>query len=50
MIHIAPENDIIEHDTSEDTGHLCQCGPSVDVEAGIVVHDALDRRETEEED
>lgn len=42
MIHVIPENDLIEHDTS---GTECPCGPDVDVENGIVVHTAMDRRE-----
>ena len=46
MIHVIPENDLIEHTEATD----CQCGPTVDVESGIVVHDAMDRREAFEAD
>ena len=45
MIHITPVNDLIEH--IEDTD--CPCGPEVDVDNGIVVHAAMDRRECFEE-
>ena len=46
MIHIIPCNDVIDH--IEDTD--CPCGPEVDVEAGIVLHAAMDRRECFEPD
>ena len=41
MIHIIPCNDAIDHIEDAD----CPCGPDVDVENGIVIHAAMDRRE-----
>ena len=53
-IHVLPENDLIEHDTD---GEDCPCGPvtePVEREDGsmgwLVVHNALDGREHDEED
>lgn len=46
MIHIIPCSDLIDHIEDAD----CPCGPEVDVEAGIVFHAAMDRRECFEPD
>jgi hypothetical protein len=41
MIHVAPLHDIIEHDQST---HLCQCNPVVDIKNDLVIHYAMDGR------
>ena len=46
MIHIYPNNDLIEHNTDS---HICQCNPKIDFENGLVIHCAMDRREVFEE-
>ena len=46
QIHIMPVDDLIEHEESTE----CQCGPTVDPETGVVLHDAMDRRECFEEE
>lgn len=45
MIHVIPVNGLIEHEESAE----CQCGPSVDPESGVIIHDAMDRREMYEQ-
>jgi len=45
MIHVYPKNDWIEHETE---GTMCPCEPRIDWKLGIVVHNALDKREEKE--
>jgi hypothetical protein len=47
MIHVAPLNDLFEHDLTE-TGNMCHCEPSIIMQPDseiIVVHNSFDRRE-----
>lgn len=46
MIHIEPINDLIEHTETMD----CPCNPTIDVDGGIMLHHAMDRRECFEPD
>lgn len=41
-MHVYPLNDFREHETD---GRDCWCGPRIDDEDGIVVHNSLDGRE-----
>ncbi len=45
MIHIMPVNDLIEHQENAE----CPCGPTA-LWYGVVLHDAMDRRECFEPD
>lgn len=42
MYHVYPLNDLIEHNTDSIE---CVCNPDIDVNNGIVIHSAMDRRE-----
>lgn len=44
--HVFPLNDLIEHITD---GFDCPCGPEIDFDNEIVIHQSLDRRECFEE-
>jgi hypothetical protein len=47
MIHVAPLNDLFEHDLTE-TGNMCHCEPSIIMQPDseiIVVHNSFDGRE-----
>jgi len=41
MIHITPNDDIIQHNTNSD---FCQCNPVIDYENDLVIHYAMDAR------
>ena len=41
QIHVIPIDDLIDHEESMD----CPCSPEIDPETGVVLHDAMDRRE-----
>ena len=47
MIHVAPLNDLFEHDLTS-TGNACHCDPSIIMQPDseiIVVHNSFDGRE-----
>ena len=43
-VHVLPVNDLCEHEESED----CVCGPRVEEDGMVVVHNSLDGREQDE--
>jgi hypothetical protein len=57
VIHVFPLDDLIEHDTSPESGDTCVCGPEIEpVERSdgtfgwVVMHGSLDGREHTEPD
>lgn len=42
MYHVYPLKDLIVHNTDSIE---CMCNPDIDIENGIVIHSAMDRRE-----
>jgi hypothetical protein len=47
MIHVAPLDDIEEHNLS-DTGNTCKCNPEVIIQSNseiLVIHNSFDGRE-----
>jgi len=46
VYHVYPINDLIEHNTESVD---CSCSPTIDVENGIIIHSAMDRREVFEQ-
>jgi len=47
MIHVFPNDDIIQHDV---LSHICQCNPVIDFENDMVIHYAMDGREQMEKE
>lgn len=52
VAHVVPVDDLIEHDTSEEAGIDCVCGPRIEYlpteengDAWVIVHNSLDGRE-----
>lgn len=41
MIHVYPNDDIIDHDV---LSHVCRCNPVIDFENDMVIHYAMDGR------
>ena len=45
--HVYPIDDLIEHNTGiVDADYCCQCNPKYDWDNCIIIHDAMDRRES----